>query len=125
MKVKKILVLVSAILICLILLEIGLRVLSAFLIYSPKNSQVYDDRLGRRIDPSQPEIDENGFRNPSVPGAADIAVLGDSHTYGEREVEKSWPGSSPACRHPSTTSASGVRHSSILLFVRHGGRIKT
>jgi lysophospholipase L1-like esterase len=92
MKVKKILVLASAILFSLILLEIGLRVLSAFLIYSPKNSQVYDDRLGRRIDPSQPEIDENGFRNPGIPGAADIAVLGDSHTYGVNvKSEKSWP----------------------------------
>lgn len=92
MKVKKILVLTSAVLVCLILLEIGLRVLSAYLIYSPKNSQVYDDRLGRRIDPSLPEIDENGFRNPGVPVAADIAVLGDSHTYGVNvKSEKSWP----------------------------------
>lgn len=92
MKFKKILVLVSAILICLVLLELGLRVLSAFLIYSPKNSQVYDERLGRRIDPSLPEIDKNGFRNPVVPETADIAVLGDSHTYGVNvKSGNAWP----------------------------------
>ncbi|OGE23494.1 MAG: hypothetical protein A3J42_04650 [Candidatus Dadabacteria bacterium RIFCSPHIGHO2_12_FULL_53_21] len=92
MKVKKILVLASAILFSLILLEAGLRILSIFFMYSPKNSQVYHDRLGRRIDPALPDIDENGFRNPGVPDSADIAVLGDSHTYGVNvKSEKSWP----------------------------------
>jgi hypothetical protein len=92
MKLKKTLVLASSVLISLIVLEIGLRVLSATLIFSPKNTQVYDERLGRRIDPSLPDIDDNGFRNPGVPETADIAVLGDSHTYGVNVVSgESWP----------------------------------
>ncbi|MEW6144416.1 MAG: SGNH/GDSL hydrolase family protein [Thermodesulfobacteriota bacterium] len=92
MKLKKTLVLAASILISLIVLEIGLRVLSATLIYSPKSTQVYDDRLGRRIDPSLPDIDENGFRNPEVPADTGVVVLGDSHTYGVNVVSgESWP----------------------------------
>jgi lysophospholipase L1-like esterase len=92
MKLKKILVLAGSVLLSLIILEVGLRVLSATLIYSPKNSQVYDEKLGRRIDPSLPGIDENGFRNPEVPGDTGIVVLGDSHTYGVNvKSDESWP----------------------------------
>ncbi|MCI0480606.1 MAG: hypothetical protein L0213_03340, partial [Candidatus Dadabacteria bacterium] len=92
MKLKKILILASSIIVTLILLEAGLRILTAFLIYSPKNNLVYDDRLGRKFVPSVLDIDDNGFRNPGVPGEVDIVVVGDSHTYGVNvQSEKSWP----------------------------------
>lgn len=92
MKLKKILIITSSIILTLVLLEAGLRILTAFLIYSPKNNLVYDDRLGRKFVPSVLDIDENGFRNPGVPGEVDIAVLGDSHTYGVNvKSENSWP----------------------------------
>ena len=93
MKSKKILLLAGSIFLSLILVELGIRILTASLIYSPKKSQAYDEILGRKIDSSLPDIDENGFRNPGVPGAADIVALGDSHTYGVNVTsEESWPG---------------------------------
>ena len=92
MNLRKTALIICSIFISLALIEAGLRILSAFLIYSPKNSQVYDERLGRRIDPSLPDIDENGFRNPSVPERADIVAIGDSHTYGVNvKSENAWP----------------------------------
>jgi lysophospholipase L1-like esterase len=92
MKVKKVLIITSSIILTLVLLEAGLRVLTAFLIYSPKNNLVYDDRLGRKFVPSVLDIDENGFRNPGVPGEVDIVAMGDSHTYGVNvKSENSWP----------------------------------
>lgn len=92
MNVRKAVLIVCSIFVSLALVEVGLRVLSAFLIYSPKNSQVYDEKLGRRIDTSLPGIDENGFRNPSVPERADIVAIGDSHTYGVNvKSENAWP----------------------------------
>lgn len=92
MKLKKILILTSSIILTLILLEAGLRILTAFLIYSPKNNLVYDDRLGRKFVPSVLDIDENGFRNPGVPEEIDIVAIGDSQTYGVNvKSENSWP----------------------------------
>jgi len=92
MKLKKILILTSSIILTLILLEVGLRILAAYLIYSPKNNSVYDDRLGRKFIPSVLDIDENGFRNPAVPEEVDIVAMGDSHTYGVNvKSENSWP----------------------------------
>jgi len=92
MKVKKVLIITSSIILTLVLLEAGLRILTAFLIYSPKNNLVYDDRLGRKFVPSVLDIDENGFRNPGVPGEVDIVAMGDSQTYGVNvKSEISWP----------------------------------
>ena len=92
MNLRKAALIVCSIIVSLAVLEVGLRILSAFLIYSPKNSQVYDEKLGRRIDSSLADIDENGFRNPSVPERADIVALGDSHTYGVNvKSENAWP----------------------------------
>lgn len=92
MNLRKTALILCSIVISLAVLEVGLRILSAFLIYSPKNSQVYDEKLGRRIDPSLEDIDENGFRNPSIPGQADIVAIGDSHTYGVNvKSENAWP----------------------------------
>ncbi|HKQ33250.1 MAG TPA: hypothetical protein VJV40_08595, partial [Thermodesulfobacteriota bacterium] len=92
MNLRKTALILCSIFISLAVLEVGLRILSAFLIYSPKNSQVYDEKLGRRIDPSLEDIDDNGFRNPSIPERADIVTLGDSHTYGVNvKSENAWP----------------------------------
>ena len=53
---------------------------------------IVDDRLGLRGNPEFPGHDSKGFRNPKVPGRADIVVFGDSHTYGVWvEPEDTWP----------------------------------
>lgn len=92
MKLRKTVLIICTIIVSLAVLEIGLRILSGTLVYSPKNSQVYDERLGRKIDPSLPDIDDNGFRNPVVPEDTGVVVLGDSHTYGVNvKSGESWP----------------------------------
>ncbi|MAF80288.1 hypothetical protein CL629_04405 [bacterium] len=68
---------------------------SLSLIPSYKVEQVqkfYDEKLLYRIEPlSLPEIDENGFRNPTVPDEVDVIGIGDSMTYGYNALtEDSW-----------------------------------
>ncbi|MCC7430484.1 SGNH/GDSL hydrolase family protein [bacterium] len=41
-----------------------------------------DEKLGWRPNPQNPEHDEKGFRNKTVPQKTEIAALGDSQTYG-------------------------------------------
>lgn len=92
MNLGKSVIIVFSIVLTLAVLEISLRMLTASLIFSPKKSQVYDERLGWRPDPSLPDIDDNGFRNPTVPERADIVAIGDSHTYGVNvKSENAWP----------------------------------
>jgi hypothetical protein len=53
---------------------------------------VPDDVLGIRIAPGTRGFDQWGFRNRSVPGAADIVAVGDSHTYGNAAtMADAWP----------------------------------
>jgi len=63
------------------------------LLASPWESYtVPDARLGHRPNPDFPGHDARGFRNPRVPGKADIVVLGDSQTYGTGvEMTQAWP----------------------------------
>ena len=53
---------------------------------------VRDDVLGIRVAPGTTGFDEWGFRNPRVPGVAEIVAIGDSHTYGNNAtMSQSWP----------------------------------
>ena len=87
---SNILLLSVSCLISLVLLEVGLRIFTEFPITELSN-RVPDPILGYRYSTSLKDIDESGFRNP--PGhAANIAALGDSHTYGVNVAsEQTWP----------------------------------
>ena len=75
----------------LLLLEGGLRLLTPFPI-TTRSHTLPDPVLGHRMDPDYDGIDRNGFRNPTALERADVAVLGDSHTYGNNVVPAdSWP----------------------------------
>lgn len=92
MKLKKIALISLSVIVSLVLLEAALRSLPSTIVYSPKANQMYDDKLGHRMDPSLKDIDEKGYRNPVPLKQADIVVLGDSHTYGVNvKSEESWP----------------------------------
>ncbi|MCH7950250.1 MAG: SGNH/GDSL hydrolase family protein [Candidatus Dadabacteria bacterium] len=92
MKLKKIALLTLSLIVSLILLELGLRFVVPHLINLAYTNTIYDDKLGHRINKSLYGIDENGFRNPKILEQVDIAVLGDSHTYGvNASLENSWP----------------------------------
>lgn len=57
-----------------------------------KPVRVPDPVLGYRIEPGSGAHDSLGFRNRSVPSAADIVAIGDSHTYGiSATASDSWP----------------------------------
>ena len=87
---SNILLLSVSCLVSLVLLEVGLRIFTEFPITELSN-RVPDPILGYRYSTSLKDIDESGFRNP--PGhAANIAALGDSHTYGVNVAsEQTWP----------------------------------
>jgi len=75
----------------LLLCEVGFR-----LLLNPANylsaRTIQDDVLGITIEPNSSGFDEWGFRNPSVPPAADVVAIGDSHTYGNTAaMEDAWP----------------------------------
>jgi hypothetical protein len=53
---------------------------------------VSDDVLGITLPPGSPGIDAWGFRNETVPAAADIVAVGDSHTFGNTaRMHEAWP----------------------------------
>jgi len=82
----------ASVLLSLLLLEGGLRLATPFPIDSPKANSVPDPRLGKRMDPALPEIDERGYRNPDGIDRASVVALGDSHTYGYNVgSDQSWP----------------------------------
>jgi hypothetical protein len=51
-----------------------------------------DAELGNRGNPTYPEHDKNGFRNPLTSDTADIVAIGDSQTYGTSvDFQTPWP----------------------------------
>lgn len=53
---------------------------------------VFDQKLGFRPNPANPEHDQKGFRNEYVPAIADIVAMGDSQTYGTGvSRNQAWP----------------------------------
>ena len=91
-KLKKLALLLAALLLSLILAEIVLRLFTKYPMHGPLANRVYDEYLGHRVDSSLDGIDENGFRNPVVLKQTDIVALGDSYTYGVNvDSEDSWP----------------------------------
>lgn len=92
MKFKNIALIIFSLLTTLILAEVVLKLLTPTLINSSLTNQIYDDKLGYKMNQSLIGIDENGFRNPKSIKQAEIVVLGDSHTYGHNvNSEDSWP----------------------------------
>lgn len=92
MKFKKTALFTLSIIISLVLLELGLRFVLPLVIDLSYTNKIYDEKLGHRVNKSLSGIDENGFRNSKILEQADIAVLGDSHTYGvNASLEESWP----------------------------------
>ena len=52
-----------------------------------------DPILGHRVKPNSAGHDSWGYRNKTVPDAADIVCISDSQTYGESaKARDSWPG---------------------------------
>ncbi len=71
--------------------EICLRAFTVYPINASSNV-VADSELGYRLDPALPDVDDNGFRNPSVLAHAQLVTIGDSHTQGYNvAAEDSWP----------------------------------
>ncbi len=92
MKFKKTALFTLSIIISLVLLELGLRFVLPLAIDLSHTNKIYDEKLGHRVNKSLSGIDENGFRNSEILEQADIAALGDSHTYGvNASLEESWP----------------------------------
>ncbi len=79
---KNILLLGISILFSLVVLEIGLRSFTPFPIHGEMANRVAHPVLGYTLDPSDKEIDADGFRNPAADGRYDIVVIGDSHAQG-------------------------------------------
>lgn len=92
MKLKKAVLITLAVIFTIAAAELLLQVLTPDIIYSPLSNQTYDARLGTKMNPALPDIDDRGFRNPEPLGPPDIVTLGDSHTYGVNvSSAESWP----------------------------------
>lgn len=88
---KNLLVFITALAVSLAVSELSLRLLTPFPIGYSKRE--FDERLGYHLKRSSRDIDEQGFRNPpnSYP-QAEIATIGDSHTYGNNvHSSTTWP----------------------------------
>lgn len=83
--------------------EATLRVLTPFPLTEESNMKP-DPELLYTADPSYPEIDANGFRNPEPLRARyEVVAIGDSHTYGSNvESSDSWPARFSAATGSST-----------------------
>ena len=69
--------------VAIVILEMALRLLTPYPITEDSNKAPHP-KLGYVLSSDFPEVDEAGFRNPSQRlDSARIAVIGDSHTYGE------------------------------------------
>ena len=56
------------------------------------SNRIPHSELGYVLDPNLSDVDENGFRNPSIPERIDIVAIGDSHTQGFNVTAgNSWP----------------------------------
>ena len=89
---KDTLLLGISILFSLVILEIGLRSLTPFPIHGEMANRVAHPVLGYTLDPSDSEVDADGFRNRAADGRYDIVVIGDSHTQGFNvRSEESFP----------------------------------
>ena len=74
--------LVATLILCLAAGEVALRLFTPFPITEISNTQIHPE-LGYVMNSKSREIDEYGFRNHDVTmEEAEIAVIGDSHTYG-------------------------------------------
>lgn len=76
----------------LVLVEVGLRMATPFPITEESNKKPHPD-LVYTLDPAFPDVDASGFRNSRwTLDQADLAVIGDSHTYGVNvDAEQSFP----------------------------------
>ncbi|MEQ9406396.1 MAG: SGNH/GDSL hydrolase family protein [Fuerstiella sp.] len=75
----------------LLLAELLLRSLTHYPINTTSN-MVPDSELGYVLDSQLSDVDENGFRNASVPDHVDIVAIGDSHTQGlNTDHDNCWP----------------------------------
>jgi hypothetical protein len=89
---RKLLLLAFATLSGLALFELGLRAFTVFPIHSKDRNRRPHPVLGYVMKSQLPEIDDEGFRNPSGMGQVDVVAIGDSHTYGWNvESDESWP----------------------------------
>jgi hypothetical protein len=76
----------------LLVLEIGLRFLTPFPVHGELANTVAHPLLGYTLDPSDKEVDADGFRNPTAEGTFTIVAIGDSHTQGFNVVSaESYP----------------------------------
>lgn len=81
-----------SILFSLLVLEVGLRLLTPFPIHGEMANRVAHPLLGYTLDPSDKEVDADGFRNPTAAGTFTIVAIGDSHTQGFNVVSsESYP----------------------------------
>jgi len=87
---KNILLLIISVILCLLLVETGLRILTPFPINQTSN-RTHDPTLGYRFSTRLGDIDKNGFRNENGK-TYQIAAIGDSQTYGINVPSvQSWP----------------------------------
>ncbi|WP_173979468.1 hypothetical protein [Magnetospirillum sp. UT-4] len=72
--------------------EVALRLFSPFPIFEKSGHTLAHPVLLKTVDPSFPEIDRDGFRNPDPPARPELVTLGDSMTYGYNVGSaQSWP----------------------------------
>ena len=85
------LILVGSCGVALLLCEVGARLVLDSADYLSVTT-VKDDILGITVAPGSAGFDKWGFRNKTVPSAADVVTVGDSHTFGNTaRMEDAWP----------------------------------
>lgn len=73
------------------LAELALRGFTRFPIDEESNRLDHPE-LGYTLDPALSDVDEKGFRNPTLPDPVVVAAIGDSHTFGVNVArEEAWP----------------------------------
>lgn len=89
---KNLATLLIALVISLVIGEMGLRIFTVFPINMASN-RVFDTRLGYRLTPGAFGFDSRGFRNPERKQESyTVAAIGDSQTYGNNVlVNNTWP----------------------------------
>ncbi|MCH7599275.1 MAG: hypothetical protein IH973_05910 [Myxococcales bacterium] len=90
--VKRALLLASSLVFSIAIVEGGLRQLTPFPIHGHMSNRVPHPVLGYTLDPSDRDIDGDGFRNPDGGGPYAIVVIGDSQTQGfNAGAADTWP----------------------------------
>ena len=75
----------------LLVAECLLRMLTHYPVNTTSNVVPHPE-LGYVLSTSLADVDENGFRNESIPESVDIVAIGDSHTQGiNASSDESWP----------------------------------